>query len=294
LVRSQIAEDLTDDQYEKAIDSLRESMAIVPAGPVLLEHHLEDEKKDEEPTEGRVVEIEPVYLDRYCVTNREFREFVLAGGYEEMGLWDAEVWPGVLDFTDSTGSPGPRFWCDGTYPVTEDDHPVVGVCWFEAQAYARWVGKRLPTDAEWVKAASWPVLAGADVPVQRKYPWGDWMDRKRANLWRPRGGGTVPVTAMPDGVSVGGVHQMCGNVWEWTDGDFGRWLPPSRQIELPVPMKAIRGGAFDTYFENHASCHFQSGDSPLARKTNIGFRCALSQCDVTEREPVTTTEGDGK
>jgi iron(II)-dependent oxidoreductase len=171
---------------------------------------------------------------------------------------------------------------------------VVGVNWFEAQAYARWVGKRLPTDAEWVKAASWPVLAGADVPVQRKYPWGDLMDRSRANLWSLRSEGTVPVTAMPDGSSVGCVYQMCGNVWEWTDGDYGHWLPASCQIELPVPMKSIRGGAFDTYFENHASCQFPSGDSPLARTPNIGFRCALGLCDVAEREPAAARSGEAE
>jgi iron(II)-dependent oxidoreductase len=284
LVRSQIAEDLTDAQFDKAVATLHESMAVVPAGPVLMEHCLEESSVEEEPSRGRIVTIEAVYVDRYCVTNREYREFVLAGGYEEMGLWDSEIWPGVLEFTDCTGCPGPRHWRDGTYAAGKDDHPVVGVSWFEAQAYARWVGKRLPTDAEWVKAASWPVLAGAEEPVQRKYPWGDLMDRSRANLWNPRGVGTVPVTAIPDGASIGGIHQMSGNVWEWTDGDYGTWLAASCKIELPVPMKAIRGGAFDTYFENHAACQFQSGDSPLARKPNIGFRCALSLCDVAERE----------
>jgi iron(II)-dependent oxidoreductase len=284
LARSQIAQDLSDAQYEKAVEALHESMSIVPAGPVCMEHSFDDESGAEQPPPAQIVEIEAVYLDRYCVTNRAYRRFVLAGGYEEMGLWDPEIWPGVLEFVDRAGCPGPRFWCDGAYAAGEDDHPVVGVSWFEAQAYARWVGKRLPTDAEWVKAASWPVVAGADVPVQRKYPWGDLMDRARANLFTPRGNRTLPVTALPDGASVGGVYQMCGNVWEWTTGDYGSWLPQSCKIELPTPMKAIRGGAFDTYFENHASCQFQSGDSPLARKPNIGFRCALSLCDVAERE----------
>jgi len=92
---------------------------------------------------------------------------------------------------------GPRFWENGTFPRGKENHPVVGVSWFEAGAYARWVGKRLPTDPEWVKAASWPVFAEGDQPVQRRFPWGDAMDRNRINIWGSGFGATVPARALP-------------------------------------------------------------------------------------------------
>ena len=75
--------------------------------------------------------------------------------------------------------------------------------------------------------------------------------------------------------SAAGVLQLVGNVWEWTGTDFGAWGG-----ELHPPMKSLRGGAFDTYFDNQAMCQFQSGDTPIARRHNIGFRCALSACDL--------------
>ena len=119
------------------------------------------------------------FLDRYPVTNREYYEFVAAGGYGQLSLWDESIWTAVLDFVDLTGEPGPRFWKMGCFAAGKENHPVVGVSWHEAAAYARWTGKRLPTDAEWVKAGSWPVNVSVTNRAQRKYPWGDTMDRDR-------------------------------------------------------------------------------------------------------------------
>jgi iron(II)-dependent oxidoreductase len=200
-----------------------------------------------------------------------------------MSLWDPSILAAVLDFVDQTGAPGPRCWRDGRYPRGEDDYPVVGISWYEAAAFARWVGKRLPTDAEWVKAASWPVPVAAGVWQQRKYPWGNAMERTRANLWGSGPGRTVPIDQYTEGASVGGVHQLVGNVWEWTTGDFGYDDLDRPLLAEPISsavMKTLRGGAFDTYFESQSTCQFTSGDHPLARKHNIGFRCALSTCDV--------------
>src|SRR5262245_16538779 len=127
-----------------------------------------------------------------------------------MAIWDPEILPAVLDFVDRTGHPGPRFWSHGRCAAGEDDHPVVGICWYEAAAYARWVGKRLPTGAEWVKAGSWPVAIPGRPLISRRYPWGDAMDRARANLWGSGPGKLVDVNQFPGGESVGGVQQLIG------------------------------------------------------------------------------------
>lgn len=108
------------------------------------------------------------------------------------------------------------------------------------------------------------------------------MDRERANLWAASSGGTVAVEEYPEGVSVGGVYQLIGNVWEWTLGDFDPGLSDASDEDLEQgALKNIRGGAYDTYFENQATCQFASGEVPLARKHNIGFRCVLGTCDLS-------------
>lgn len=278
LLRPQIAESLSERQFQAAREALNDHMALTPEGLTVVENWRRSDEVDQ--YNGRLVRVEAVYLDRYAVTNAQYKQFVDAGGYEDMALWEEQVWPGVLELVDRTGEPGPRFWEHGEYPPTKADHPVVGVCWYEAAAYTRWVGKRLPSDAEWVKAASWPVPASGDRPTQRKFPWGDSADRNRANIWSAGLGDTAPVDDFPGGASVGQIYQMVGNVWEWTCSNFCAAGASTVRLELPRALKSIRGGAFDTYFNNHAACQFQSGESPLARKHNIGFRCAVSVRDL--------------
>ena len=281
LLRPQIAANLNDADLAAAQVALDESMAIVPQGVVMMRSRSYEDLEPNDAVRGeRLVQAEGFFLDRFPVTNGQYQLFVEHGGYEQMSLWEESIWPAVLGFTDQTGQPGPRYWQNGKHLPGKEDHPVVGICWYEAAAFARWVGKRLPTDPEWVKAGSWPVAADAGKPVQRKHPWGDAMDRRLVNLWGNGVNDTLPVTASPGSSSVGGVQQLIGNVWEWTSSSFGAWEPPSRKIETNMPLKSIRGGAFDTYFDTQAHCQFQSGDSPLARKHNIGFRCALGFCDV--------------
>jgi iron(II)-dependent oxidoreductase len=289
LLRSQIAQNLTPALYEKANDTLQQAMGLVPQGEVHLEPSVFDidyplfAADDPNSPMGLVIMVQGVFLDRCPVTNQQYQKFVNAGGYQEAAIWDPEIWPAVLDFTDSTGQPGPRFWVKGRFPPGEAKLPVVGVSWYEAVAYSRWVGKRLPTDAEWVKAASWPVTLSPGTHVQRKYPWGDAMDRRKANVWGSGPNRIVPVEEFSEGVSVGGLYQLIGNVWEWTATNLEidpTALEETRQKTPAALFKSIRGGAFDTYFENQANCQFASGEHPLLRKHNIGFRCALGICDI--------------
>jgi iron(II)-dependent oxidoreductase len=280
LLRPQIAGNLGPALFGLALKVLGERMALVPDGEVELE----------EGDSSRVITVQRFFLDRYPVTNRLYYEFVNAGGYQQASLWDEAILPGVLEFVDREGNPGPKYWQNGCYPEGEEKHPVVGVSWYEAAAYARWAGKRLPSDAEWVKAGSWPVRISSTSQVQRRYPWGDAMDRTCANLWGSGHGGTVPVDQYPSGVSAGGVYQLIGNVWQWTTSNYGGASLPADQLpvsglRVPVPLRSIRGGAFDTYFDKQASCQFQSGENPLNRRNNIGFRCAIGVCDLTLVQP---------
>ena len=293
LLRPQISGNLNKDRFRRCLDYLDQTMALVPDGDVVLgsiDEALDDGKLDERETastQGRVIAVERFFLDRYPVTNRQYYEFVAGGGYEQMSLWDASILPAVLDLVDRTGMPGPRYWQKGSYLAGEKEHPVVGVSWYEACAYARWLGKRLPSDAEWVKSGSWPVALSATTRSQRKYPWGDTMDRERANLWGSGPEQLVPVDQFAEGVSVGGVYQLIGNVWEWTAGNFRGGSHSLSELVMPTPMKSIRGGAFDTYFDNQATCQFQSGENPLQRRHNIGFRCAVGirDLDLSHAEP---------
>ncbi len=131
-----------------------------------------------------------------------------------------------------------------------------------------------------IKAGSWPIALAPGSVRQRRYPWGNSFENDRANLWGTGLGETVGVDEFADGVSVGGVYQLIGNVWEWTAGDFRGGCHSLGELVLPTPMKSIRGGAFDTYFDNQATCQFQSGENPLQRRHNIGLRCAIGTSDM--------------
>jgi iron(II)-dependent oxidoreductase len=247
----------------KAID---EQMALIPGGVVPVVQ-----------SSGAVVptELEAYYLDRCAVTNRQFQRFVQAGGYDHMEIWPQEVWPSLMRFTDKTSRPGPRYWENGKFPTGKAEHPVIGVCWYEALAYARWVGKRLPTAAEWQKAGGWPEqLSGG---MCNRYPWGDIFDPRRANVSSIGGGGTIPVRELPQGTTPNGIFQMSGNVWEWL-ADSLESIPGDAQstLEAWTPLRRIIGGAYDTYFPAEATCHYVTGQPELDRRANIGFRCCVS------------------
>jgi iron(II)-dependent oxidoreductase len=292
LLRPQLIGNLTHEQFARTRAALAEGMCLAPEGEVVLHPSPATGPLDEPaPPPSYPVHVEAFYLDRYPVTNAQFQQFVSGGGYEQMAIWAPEIWPAVLDFVDATGHPGPAFWRGGKHPRDEGQHPVVGVSWYEASAYARWAGKRLPTDGEWVKAASWPVALAGHPLIQRRYPWGEAMDRGRANLWGSGPGRTVRVDQYPGGVSVGGAQQLIGNVWEWT-GDPLVFGDVQADDGCQASYFCLRGGAFDTYLDSQATCHFQSGDRALARKHNIGFRCAISVCDLATLEAVAPADTD--
>lgn len=247
---------------------LENELALVPAGLAAMPTTLDDQPGCPE-TE---VEVEPFLLAVHPVTNARFQQFVSAGCYDDLDLWPGRIWPHLIELHDLTGKPGPRYWVDGRHDRRLSDRPVVGISWYEADAYARWVGLRLPTEAEWQMAASWRIRSEAD--VFRRFPWGDAMDYQRCNTWGAGLGRLAPVEKFESGDAPNGVRQLIGNVWEWTAGGFEVTDAQGNIIVGEMPMKSIRGGAFDTYFDTQATSSFRTGQILLARTHNLGFRCA--------------------
>lgn len=248
--------------------ALQYEMALVPEGTVTL---LSDNVIA--GSRGVLTPVQSHYIDRCCVSNADFAKFVQAGGYQDPTYWPAAILPAILQFVDRTGHPGPRYWSHGNPPTDKLDHPVVGVCWYEACAYAAWVGKRIPTAEQWQRAATWS--KGHGHAAEARYPWGNVFDPCKANTWASRCGDTVPVTAFADGNTPNGVRQLIGNVWQWVDTDFHPLAADGQAIHLDEPMVEVRGGAFDTYFHSQATCQFRTGRGAFDRSHNVGFRCCI-------------------
>jgi iron(II)-dependent oxidoreductase len=231
------------------------------------------------------VELPTFEIDRTPVTNRAYLEFVESGGYEKKELWDPEGWAWIQAENVSAPKhwyqPKPHSWWTERFGFDEPlrpDGPVVHVCWYEADAYARWAGKRLPTEAEWEKAASWDPETGTG----RLYPWGDepWTpDRANLDQLAFR---AADVGAYLAGASPYGVLDMIGNVWEWTASDFAPYPGfeafPYREyseVFFGPDYKVLRGGSWATR-PSAARNTFRNWDYPIRRQLFAGFRCARS------------------
>lgn len=264
-----------DELLDLAQRQLENRMALVPLGSVSLPTTLSDEPGAAEMD----VDVAPFLLDIHAVTNGRYQAFVDAGGYDELDYWPEEIWPHLIELKDLTGQPGPRYWRNGRHDARFANHPVVAVSWYEAQAYSLWIGQRLPTEAEWQMAACWHIKSSAD--LMRRFPWGDAMDSARCNIWISRKGETVPVNEYPSGAAPNQILQLIGNAWEWTDSEYAITDEEGRPIVGEMPMRSVRGGSFDTYFETQATACFRTGQIALARANNTGFRCAMDLVQAT-------------
>jgi gamma-glutamyl hercynylcysteine S-oxide synthase len=261
-----------------------EEMVHVPGGPFVMGTDdrawaLDNERGAHE------VEIPGFNLDATPVTNRAYIEFVEDGGYERAELWDPEGWAWIKK--ENISAPKhwyqaePHSWWTQRFGFDEPlspDTPVVHVSWYEADAYARWTGKRLPTEAEWEKAASWDPETG----TKRLFPWGDEApDGSRANL-EQLAFSAAEVGAYPAGASACGALGMIGDVWEWTATDFHAYPGfesfPYREyseVFFDDGYKVLRGGSWATR-SGAIRNTFRNWDFPIRRQLFVGFRCA---CD---------------
>jgi len=216
-------------------------------------------------------------IDRSPVSNGEYAEFVADGGYSRPELWTREGWR----WRAAHRIERPLFWrADGSERQFERvaeiaaDHPVMHVSWFEADAFARWAGARLPTEAEWEKAATWDSRRSRSRP----YPWGyEPPGSELANLDQTAFG-PQPIGSL-DGVSQEGVGGLIGDCWEWTSTDFGGYpgfkpfpYPQYSQVFFGLGYKVLRGGSWATR-RHAASTTFRNWDLPERRQIFSGFRC---------------------
>ncbi|USX52426.1 ergothioneine biosynthesis protein EgtB [Lentzea sp. HUAS12] len=254
---------------------------FIPGGPFEMGTSDEPWALDNERP-AHAVHVDSFFIDTTPVTNAEYAQFILAGGYDDRRLWMDEGW----EHRTTAKLVAPRFWqreensfVRTAFGVTEPivpDEPVVHVCFHEAQAYATWAGKRLPTEAEWEKAARFDTASGKT----RRYPWGDEEPtEEHANL-NQRHLRPAPVGAYPAGASPAGVHQLIGDVWEWTSSDFGPYpgfevFPYKEYSEVffGPDYKVLRGGSFGTDRSAIRST-FRNWDYPIRRQIFAGFRCA--------------------
>ena len=183
---------------------------------------------------NRTTFLEAFEIDIYPVTNRQYERFLDATGYPHR----------------------PEHWQDGTHPVGKTDHPVVNVNWHDAMAYAGWLGKRMPTEQEYEKAARGP--------NGRIYPWGNAFNRFNCNSRELGLNGTTEVTQFPNGASQYGCCDMSGNAWEWTATNV---FPNSEEA------KVIRGGSWGNPREGVRTTT-RAYERAERRRRDIGFRCA--------------------
>lgn len=239
----------------------------IPAGEFLMGTSLSnrDGGRDEYP--DRRIFLDAFYLDAFEVTNGQYLEFIQATGHRP------PEHPRDKKLT---------LWQGTSVPVAFREHPVVNVDWYDAEAYCAWTGRRLPTEAEWERAARGT--------TGRRFPWGDAEPTRTLanylNQWRG-GGALEPVGSHPQGASPEGVQDLQGNVWEWV----ADWYDPHYYEKGPIrnpkgpdtgTRKVIRGSGWESEAPLLRSAHRLSSD-PMNRNHSLGFRCAMDGASIPAR-----------
>lgn len=258
-----------------------EAMVPVPGGRYVLGTDDRREAYDNERPRHEVT-LQPYFIDVSPVRNGEFLAFMHDHGYERRECWTEAGWQWVQE----SGARAPKYWemqggawrtrTMDRWAPPDPDAPVCHVCFHEAEAYARWVGKRLPTEAEWEVAAAWDPGAG----TMRRYPWGEEPPSPALANVDQLAFGTAPVGAYPRNVSALGCYGMIGDVWEWTASDFLGYpgfaafpYPEYSEVFFGSEYKVLRGGSWATR-PGVIRTTFRNWDYPIRRQIFSGFRCA--------------------
>jgi ergothioneine biosynthesis protein EgtB len=259
-----------------------EGVAEVEGGLFWLGYEGDEFSFDNEKPSHQVF-LQDFQIDKAPVTNGDFLEFIRDGGYQNFRWWFSEGWETVK----REQWQAPLYWelHDGEWMIRDfsglqsiasrNEDPVSHVSYYEASAFAKWAGKRLPTEAEWEKAACYD----AERKVKNRFPWGDTNpDSGNANLFENGFWSVTPVGAFPGGANSYGCQQMIGDVWEWTTSDYVPY--PGFKTEFDeyndkwfVNQKVLRGGSFATP-QLHIRTTYRNFFHAHERWMLSGFRCA--------------------
>jgi len=268
-------------ETSERLSTLTREMASVEAGSFLMGAAWNAFAYDNE-LPPHTVHVPAFKIDKLLTTNEEYAEFIAEGGYTRREWWSDEGW----SWCERENWKFPLYWTQQNRGwrvqtmfdegVLAASHPVTGVSWYEAEAYARFRGKRLPSEAEWEKAASWD----NEREVKGRFAWGDERPCVSLCNFDNRFWGTTAVGSFPEGASTRGCLDMTGNVWEWTSDAFAGYpgfkpfpYPEYSEVWFDADHRVLKGGSWATRasilrisFRNFFRRHF--------RIAFAGIRCA--------------------
>jgi formylglycine-generating enzyme required for sulfatase activity len=253
-------------------------MIYIPAGKFLMGNSKVGKDADfRSPRElpQHWVTLSGYWIGKYEVTRGEYRQFMKAGGYTNSAYWSTAgwSWKGKVRRTQPSYWAASQTWGSTTFTQT-DSHPVVGVNYYEAEAFCKWAGGHLPTEAQWEKAARWnPVTSHPNV-----YPWGDTWDKQKCNNLYDSlypSDQTAPVGSYASGASPYGCMDMAGNVWEWCKGGYS-YYRASPSNDPPGPSsgsyRVLRGGGWSYNYGNYSRAAYRYSYFPDSADYYLGFR----------------------
>jgi len=252
----------------------------IPGGSLLMGNNGSEGYSDPSELPQNSVELPDYTIGKYEVTRRQYKVFMSAGGYTKSAFWSTAGWAWKVNSARAQ----PDYWADtqdfsvdGSQPFTQtDDCPVIGVTYYEAEAFCNWAGGHLPSEAEWEKAARW---TGDHSNV---YPWGDTWDAQKCNNLNDNnsaGGGsgryqTAPVGSYPDGISPFGCFDMAGNALEWCRDSYKSYPGNETPFDYTDSLGVLRGGSWYSSADISSRCAGRYENDPFYGWSDSGFRMA--------------------